>query len=455
MKKTKFVSSLAMLAIGITCFLPAAANAETVSEKEKAQVVSEEVNVSDEKVAIEKIPSQKDEDQKGSATEENVVEETKTTVENAQLVVTTSEKTTTIDLNETNQLSKIAEEYGLILSEYRDSKGEVLDPEYKVSDKEKVLLFKSEVSAKSETVELQIPTIEKKSNKIYVGEKTVESEGKKGKALKTFVETTDLSADKKINAEATTDTAPTAQVDSLTVLVKPEPKIVLIGTKERPKPVIVEEPIIEEEPVVEETEIVEEVETETTESDVAPDSNISEKTSSVDADRDPISGEPLNTKKATSSSSSAAPIERSSTSGSSSAPNGKKVAASSKKPSSIVSSKKERGQKAVDLAYTRLGSDYNWASSGEHAFDCSGLIHWVYKQNLGVDIPRTAKQQGSSAQQISISQLQPGDLLWTNSHIGLYIGNGEMIHASRSNDEVVVSGIGWFLDDGAKAARIK
>lgn len=74
MKKTKFVSSLAMLAIGITCFLPAAANAETVSEKEKAQVVSEEVNVSDEKVAIEKISSQKDEDQKGSATEENVVE---------------------------------------------------------------------------------------------------------------------------------------------------------------------------------------------------------------------------------------------------------------------------------------------------------------------------------------------------------------------------------------------
>ena len=341
------------------------------------------------------------------------------------MIITTSEKTINITVSGKNTLSDVAEEYGITLSEYRNSKGETLDPEYKLSDNEDLLLFKSEVSATSEVIDLGIPTIEEESDEVYVGEKKVKTEGKAGKALKTFVQTKDLSTDKKVNTDAvkTEEKTVSTEVSSLTVLVKPEAKIVLIGTKERPAP--------EPEPAEETIE------------------------------RDPVSGEPLNVDTSTDEESDSANSSGSTSQGyvdtrsGTSTPNGVKTPASTTAPTSIVKSNSTRGQKAVDLAYTRLGSDYNWASSGERAFDCSGLIYWVYKKNLGVDIPRTAKQQGSSAQQIPLSELEPGDLLWTNSHIGMYIGDGKMIHASRSNDEVVVSGIGWFVDSGAKGARIR
>lgn len=428
MKKTKFVTTIALITAGVTCFLPSA-NAETTPDREVAPIVSEESS---------------DNDKQSESKVEKVVDETiikseekveKTMVKDAKLIIITSEKTTTIDLNGANKLSEIAKEYKINLSEYRNTKGEPLNESYVVSDKEELLLFKSEMSAKSEVIELQIPTIEEKSDELYIGEKKVESEGKTGKALKTFVHTNDLSADKKVNAEATDSTAPTAEVSSLTVLIKPEAKKILIGTKPKPAPVV-EEPEVEEDATTDTTDEVTQ-ETDGTENNPST------------IDRDPISGEPLNTDAVTSSRSSS---RTDGVSGSSTA-NGIKTEASSTAPSSIVASNKARGDKAVELAYTRLGSDYNWASSGERAFDCSGLIYWIYKQNLGLDIPRVASQQGSSAQQIPLNQLQPGDLLYTSSHIGLYIGDGKMIHASRSNDEVVVSGIGWFIDDGAKGAR--
>lgn len=447
MKRTKFVSTIALLTVGATCFLPAAANAETTVDKQNTTATT--VETSDKTVDVlepKKTTTEKDADTKADKKAGEKVEE-KETVSNAELIITTSEKTTNITVNGKNILSDVAEEYGIILSEYRNSKGEVLDPEYKLSDNEDLLLFKSEVSATSKVIDLSIPTIEKESDEVYVGEKKVETEGKAGKALKTFVKTKDLSTDKKVNADAdkTEEKAASTEVSSLTVLVKPEAKVVLIGTKEKPAPAPVEE--IEE----------------TVDEDSTTD-NSSEETT----ERDPISGEPLNVDtvveedndSASASNSSANDSGTSSrnyvdTRSGTSVPNGVKTQASSTAPNSIVKSEKTRGQKAVDLAYTRLGSDYNWASSGERAFDCSGLIYWIYNKNLGVDIPRTAKQQGSSAQQIPLSDLEPGDLLWTNSHIGMYIGDGKMIHASRSNDEVVVSGIGWFVDSGAKGARIR
>lgn len=429
MKRTKFVSTIALLTVGATCFLPAAANAETTVDKQNTTATTVETSdkttdvLEPKKTAVEEKTDTNSENKSDKTVEEKVNE--KNTVSNAELIITTSEKTINITVNGKNTLSDVAEEYGITLSEYRNSKGETLDPEYKLSDNEDLLLFKSEVSATSEVIDLGIPTIEEESDEVYVGEKKVKTEGKAGKALKTFVQTKDLSTDKKVNADAvkTEEKTVSTEVSSLTVLVKPEAKIVLIGTKERPAP--------EPEPAEETIE------------------------------RDPVSGEPLNVDTSTDEESDSANSSGSTSQGyvdtrsGTSTPNGVKTPASTTAPTSIVKSNSTRGQKAVDLAYTRLGSDYNWASSGERAFDCSGLIYWVYKKNLGVDIPRTAKQQGSSAQQIPLSELEPGDLLWTNSHIGMYIGDGKMIHASRSNDEVVVSGIGWFVDSGAKGARIR
>lgn len=327
----------------------------------------------------------------------------------SQLILVDSTETRTIDITTADKsLLELSEEYGFKMENFKTSEGENLDEEYIIKNNEKFFLFKSESSASSEIIELSIPTVEEETDELYVGETEVKTEGKKGEALKTTIVTKDLSADKNLNNDATNDKDPSVN-ERLTVLTAPEAKIVLIGTKEKPEPVEVSSAI----------------------------------------ERDPISGEPLN-----GDSDYEPPSDLDGMSGYSSS-NGANVKASSKSPSEIISHDSARGQKAVELAYTRLGVDYNWGSSRDDAVDCSGLIYWIYNQHLGVDIPRTAKQQGSSAQQISLSQLQPGDLLWTNSHIGLYIGNGQMIHASRSNDAVVVSGIGWFVDDGAKGARIR
>lgn len=429
MKRTKIVSTIALLTVGVSSFLPVAANAETTPEDKATQNTNTQINQSDETTDIV-VPTSETEKNTSETHESKPTEETES-FSGAKLIVRTSQKTTVIDLKEANKLSQIAENYGVNLSDYRNSKGEALDPDYVVAEGDELLLFKREVSATSEVIELSIPTIEEESDEIYVGEKKVKTEGKAGKALKTLVETNDLSANKEVNKNAEETSAPASEVNSLTVIVKPEAKVILVGTKPIPEPT--------PEPAVENTESAE---PESTEDNVET-SPQSEETSSNDPDRDPISGEPLNNNLSSSSNGSGYAT-----------PNGASVPASTANPSSIVSSNGERGQKAVDLAYTRLGSEYVWAASGERSFDCSGLIYWIYNQNLGVDIPRTAKQQGSSAQPVPISQLQPGDLLWTDSHIGLYIGDGKMIHASRSNNKVVVSGIGWFLDDGAKGARI-
>lgn len=110
------------------------------------------------------------------------------------------------------------------------------------------------------------------------------------------------------------------------------------------------------------------------------------------------------------------------------------------------------GNAAVDLAYAQVGKPYVWGSTGPNAFDCSGLIYWIYSSNLGRPIPRTAYEQGLSGQQISMSDLQPGDVVYSPTHIGLYIGNGQIIHASTPSTGVIVSPLSWF--NGYKAARL-
>ncbi len=86
---------------------------------------------------------------------------------------------------------------------------------------------------------------------------------------------------------------------------------------------------------------------------------------------------------------------------------------------------------AVAAALTRRGLPYVWGAVGPQSFDCSGLMLWAWKQ-AGIDIPRTsAVQAGLPA--VPLDQLQPGDLVTYYSpvtHVGMYIGNGLVMHAS-------------------------
>ncbi|MPZ49758.1 MAG: transglycosylase SLT domain-containing protein [Dehalococcoidia bacterium] len=99
---------------------------------------------------------------------------------------------------------------------------------------------------------------------------------------------------------------------------------------------------------------------------------------------------------------------------------------------------------AVSLARSKVGSPYVWGASGPDAFDCSGLVVWVYSQ-FGLVVPRTAQQQFEWAAPIETAQLQPGDLVFYEgtsassdriSHVGIFQGGSSVVMATNSGDFV-------------------
>lgn len=90
-----------------------------------------------------------------------------------------------------------------------------------------------------------------------------------------------------------------------------------------------------------------------------------------------------------------------------------------------------RAAAAVSYAYQKLGSPYVWGATGPNAFDCSGLVQAAYS-SAGVSLPRTTYAQINAGQRVSRSELRPGDLVFFYSgisHVGIYVGDGQMIHA--------------------------
>ncbi|WP_406329268.1 NlpC/P60 family protein [Streptomyces sp. NBC_00203] len=98
-----------------------------------------------------------------------------------------------------------------------------------------------------------------------------------------------------------------------------------------------------------------------------------------------------------------------------------------------------RAAAAFSAAQTKLGSPYVYGASGPSSFDCSGLTSWAYAQ-AGVTIPRTSQAQASYGTRIySQSDLQVGDLVifyGDQHHVGLYAGNGQVLHAPRTGTVV-------------------
>ena len=94
------------------------------------------------------------------------------------------------------------------------------------------------------------------------------------------------------------------------------------------------------------------------------------------------------------------------------------------------------GNAIVDAARTALGTPYAWGESSLSGMDCSGLVAYAYGQ-AGIDVPRTSSQQASAGQSISQSELQPGDLVVWPGHVAIYSGDGKIIDASGSKQQVV------------------
>jgi hypothetical protein len=98
----------------------------------------------------------------------------------------------------------------------------------------------------------------------------------------------------------------------------------------------------------------------------------------------------------------------------------------------------------VEAGMDALGTRYRWGGDDpDSGFDCSGLVSFIYKEVAGIDLPRRARDQRVKGHAVKTSQLKPGDLVFfgirrhnQTSHVGIYIGNNEFIHAPTRGETV-------------------
>ena len=115
-----------------------------------------------------------------------------------------------------------------------------------------------------------------------------------------------------------------------------------------------------------------------------------------------------------------------------------------------VTAPSNREAATITVARSVLGVPYFWGgTTPQSGFDCSGLVQWAYGQ-VGIVLPRTAQEQFDATVRLNPSQLQPGDLLFFHiccqqpdwvTHVGIYVGDGQMIQAPDEGDVVRITSI--------------
>ncbi|WP_243708758.1 NlpC/P60 family protein [Actinomadura sp. GC306] len=103
-----------------------------------------------------------------------------------------------------------------------------------------------------------------------------------------------------------------------------------------------------------------------------------------------------------------------------------------------------KAAQALRAAMGKIGRPYVWGAAGPSSFDCSGLVMWAYRQ-VGINLPHYTGSQWTAGTHINRSQLQPGDLVFFYAdlhHVGLYVGDGKMLHAPRTGDVVKIAPMG-------------
>ena len=100
----------------------------------------------------------------------------------------------------------------------------------------------------------------------------------------------------------------------------------------------------------------------------------------------------------------------------------------------------------VSLARAQAGKRYVWGATGPSSFDCSGLVQYVYSKAAGINVTRTTYSQIKQGKAVSLNALQPGDLLfWGSYHVGIYLGNGQYVHAATPSQGVRVQTISRYF----------
>ncbi|WP_017178076.1 C40 family peptidase [Actinomyces timonensis] len=94
------------------------------------------------------------------------------------------------------------------------------------------------------------------------------------------------------------------------------------------------------------------------------------------------------------------------------------------------------GSSIVSIAMQYVGTPYVYGGSSPSGFDCSGFVQYVYAQ-AGISLPRTSGAQAAAGTAVSMSEAQPGDIVYYGYHVGIYAGNGMMIDAGNESTGVV------------------
>ena len=115
--------------------------------------------------------------------------------------------------------------------------------------------------------------------------------------------------------------------------------------------------------------------------------------------------------------------------------------------SSVAASEGVRDQ-IITFAQTKLGSPYVWGATGPNTFDCSGFVGYVFKKAANVNLPRVSSSQATFRPRIASMNMAKGDLVFFEttgkgriSHVGIYMGNRQFIHASSGSKRVTVSSL--------------
>ncbi|MFB7936380.1 C40 family peptidase [Streptomyces sp. NPDC056049] len=154
-------------------------------------------------------------------------------------------------------------------------------------------------------------------------------------------------------------------------------------------------------------------------------------------------------------SSGSSASDSGSSSGSSSSDSGSSASDSGSSSSASDSTQAPSGTAAAIVAFARaqVGDAYVTGGTGPNSWDCSGLVQAAYA-NAGIDLPRISYQQSSMGSSVSLSNLQPGDILYWGSrsgsyHVAIYVGGGKYVGAQNSSTGVVERSLDWDPPSGA------